>query len=68
MNTFNAALDAEYAGKDAAGTIATFDPVLFGQISTAHAVMDATHKMILMGLCFPTRKGRKACVNATRLK
>lgn len=52
MNTFNAALDAEYAGKDAAGTIATFDPV----------------KMILVGLCFPTRKGRKACVNATRLK
>jgi hypothetical protein len=68
VNTFNAALEAEYAGIAAAGTIATFDPVLFGQIITVHAVVDGTHKMILVGLFFSMRKGRKACVNATRLE
>jgi hypothetical protein len=68
VNTFNAALEAEYAGIAAAGTIATFDPVLFGQIITVHAVVDGTHKMILVGLFFSMRKGRKACVKATRLE
>jgi hypothetical protein len=68
VNTFNAALEAEYAGNVAAGTIATFDPVLFCQIITIRGTMDDTHKMILVGRPFATRKGRKACVNATRLK
>lgn len=68
VKTFKAALDPQYAGSVAAGTMAMLEPVL-RTISTVFpdSIGGFTHKMMLVGVSLFFKIGTNACVSATRL-
>lgn len=66
-NAFKAALDAEYAGRLTAGTIARLEPVLsicFRVVCTSSE--NGTYYIKLVSVFLPMRKGRNFIVKSTK--